>query len=198
MRRSSWFRPKLSPTENETAVWYCDQNNEEDATDSDVDTIKNFLENEEENEDDCDTSLSSASFLSLSMPRLTKEIIIDSDADATDGSISSYFGTLPKATRRLFRSDLYLNKSETNLRQHKLPDNWLQEDVFDPGLFGLLENPGVLRMDFDDYPDSVFESMEQSNVEEEGDFMDADEEKSSIVSTFVKSLTFPLDRVILL
>ena len=28
--------------------------------------------------------------------------------------------------------------------------------MFDPGMFGLLENPGVLRMEFDDYPDTCY------------------------------------------
>ena len=61
--------------------------------------------------------MSSTSFLSLSMPRLSKDdsTVTESLGDVTDGSFSSYFGTLPRATRKLFRSELYLNKSETNL-----------------------------------------------------------------------------------
>ena len=91
-----------------------------------------------------------------------------------------------------------------------LPDNWLRDDVFDPGLFGLLENPGVLRLEFDDYPDSVLnhehdhyddlagnaeEEHEDSPEEEEDDMMmDADDERSLIAESFLES-TLYLDRV---
>jgi len=85
------------------------------------------------------------------------------DQSVTDGSISSYFGTLPRATRRLFQSELSLYKSESNLKLDKykfiLPDDWMDEEKFDPGQYGLVEDPGVLRFEFDDYPDSVYESM---------------------------------------
>lgn len=84
------------------------------------------------------------------------------DESVTDGGLSSYFGTLPKATKRLFKSELNLYKSDSNLRLDKykfvLPDDFKDEDKFDPGLLGLVEDPGVMRFEFDDYPDSVYES----------------------------------------
>ena len=88
------------------------------------------------------------------------------DESVTDGGFSSYFGTLPKATKRLFKSELSLYKSDSNLRLDKikfsLPENWRDEEMFDPGQFGLLDDPGVLRLDFDDYPDSVFSDVVDS------------------------------------
>lgn len=84
----------------------------------------------------------------------------------TDGSFSSYF-SLP---RRLFRSEANLHKSDTQgtLRAERnkvlLPPDWQDEEKLDPGLFGLLEDPGVLRLDFSDYPDSVFEAEEAEDV----------------------------------
>ena len=95
---------------------------------------------------------------STSLPRLPRVEEPFNSGDVTDGSFSSYFGTLPRATRKLFQSEYYLNKwdSNTKLDRVVLPDNWRDEDTFDPGVFGLLDNPGVLRTDFDDYPESVY------------------------------------------
>jgi len=88
------------------------------------------------------------------------------DESVTDGGFSSYFGTLPKATKRLFKSELSLYKSDSNLRLDKikfsLAENWRDEEIFDPGQFGLLDDPGVLRLDFDDYPDSVYDHVVDS------------------------------------
>ena len=41
------------------------------------------------------------------------------------------------------------------------------EDKLEPGLFGLIEDPGVLRLNFDDYPDSVYDIAE--NAEDHSD-----------------------------
>ena len=73
----------------------------------------------------------------------------------TDGSLHSYL-SLP---RRLFRSELNLYKSSS---QATLAPDWREEDKLDPGLFGLLDDPGVLRLDFDDYPDSVYVTEEEN------------------------------------
>ena len=173
---ASWLR-NSTPSLMETAVWYC-----EDPGDSNTDavsvtsTIRDF-ETDDELEEEEDEMLADNSvapprlgFLSSSLPRLHKDddtspLLYD---DATDGSFSSYFGTLPRATRKLFKSELYLSKSESQLNKERpkfvLPDNWRDDDMFDPGQFGLLDIPGVLRMDFDDYPDEV-----TGNKEEEGD-----------------------------
>ena len=55
---------------------------------------------------------------------------------------------------------IYLHKSDSNLKLDKIkftfPENWRDEEMFDPRQFGLLDDPGVLRLDFDDYSDSVF------------------------------------------
>ena len=158
----------------ETAVWYF-----EDPGDSNTDavsvtsTIRDF-ETDDEFEEDEDEMLADNSvapprlgFLSSSLPRLHKDDDTSPllDDDATDGSFfgpfleGSYFGTLPRATRKLFKAELYLSKSESQLHKERtkfvLPDNWRDDDIFDPGQFGLLDIPGVLRMDFDDYPDEV-------------------------------------------
>lgn len=173
---ASWIR-NSTPISLETAVWYCD-NQEDSSADavSVTSTIRDFETDEEfeEEEDDmlADNSVAPPrlGFLSSSLPRLHKDgdtspLLYD---DATDGSFSSYFGTLPRATRKLFKPELYLSKSESQLNKDRLkfvlPDNWRDDDVFDPGQFGLIDNPGVLRMDFDDYPDAV-----TGNKEEEGD-----------------------------
>ena len=170
-------------------MWYCD-NQEDSSADavSVTSTIRDFETDEEfeEEEDDmlADNSVAPPrlGFLSSSLPRLykggdTSPLLYD---DATDGSLSSYFGTLPRATRKLFKPELYLSKSESQLNKDRLkfvlPDNWRDDDVFDPGQFGLIDNPGVLRMDFDDYPDAV-----TGNKEEEGD---------SSVSTTIYYSTF--------
>ena len=98
------------------------------------------------------------------------EETLKDDESVTDGGLSSYFGTLPKATKRLFKSDLNLYKSDSNLRLDKLkvalPEDWFEDDKFDPGLFGLLEDPGVLRLEFDDYPDTVWQN--NPNIENIG------------------------------
>ena len=83
-----------------------------------------------------------------------------------DGSFSSYF-SLP---RRLFRSEANLHKTESQaaLRSERnkvqLASDWQDEDKLEPGLFGLLEDPGVLRLDFSDYPESVFETQEVEDM----------------------------------
>ena len=155
-------------------MWYC-----EDPGDSNTDTVSvtstiRDFETDDEFEEDEDEMLADNSvapprlgFLSSSLPRLHKDDDTSPllDDDATDGSFfgpfleGSYFGTLPRATRKLFKSELYLSKSESQLHKERtkfvLPDNWRDDDIFDPGQFGLLDIPGVLRMDFDDYPDEV-------------------------------------------
>ena len=163
-------------------MWYCDDPGDSSTdTVSVTSTIRDFETDEEEEEEDdmiADNSVTPPrlGFLSVSLPRLHKDddtsaLLYD---DATDGSFSSYFGTLPRATRKLFKSELYLNKSESQLNKEKLkfvlPDNWRDEESFDPGLFGLLDNPGVLRMDFDDYPDEV----QGNNAEEKDEPMVSD------------------------
>ena len=163
-------------------MWYFEA--QEDASTDTVSltsTIRDFETDEElEDEDDliADNSVASPKLraLSSSLPRLhirdedTSPLL---DDDATDGSFSSYFGTLPRATRKLFKSELYLYKSESQLNKEKarllLPDNWRDDEVFDPGQFGLLDNPGVIRMDFDDYPDSVWGDMEEFDDTTAGD-----------------------------
>lgn len=182
---ASWLR-NSTPSVSETAVWYFDEPGDSSTdTVSVTSTIRDFETDEEfeEEEDDmiADNSVASPSFgfLSVSLPRLNKSddtspLLYD---DATDGSFSSYFGTLPRATRKLFKSELYLSKSESQLNKDKLkfllPDNWRDDDIFDPGQFGLLDNPGVLRMDFDDYPDAV------TGVREEEEVMEEDSEVSN-------------------
>ena len=174
---ASWIR-NSTPSSLETAVWYCDNQGDSSADAVSVtSTIRDFETDEEFEEEDDDDMLADNSvapprlgFLSSSLPRLHKDgdtspLLYD---DVTDGTFSSYFGTLPRATRKLFKPELYLSKSESQLNKDRqkfvLPDNWRDDDVFDPGQFGLLDNPGVLRMDFDDYPDVVM-----GNKEEEGD-----------------------------
>ena len=43
--------------------------------------------------------------------------------------------------------------------------NWREDECFDPGMFGLLDNPGVLRMDFDDYPETIY-TLEVSEIDD--------------------------------
>ena len=128
-RRSTGTWLRTPKDGEETAIWYLDDDGNE--------------EDESVFEDSQDT--------------------LKDDESVTDGSLSSYFGTLPRATKRLFKSELSLYKSDSNLKLDKykflLPDDWIDEDKFDPGQFGLVEDPGVLRFEFDDYPDSVYESM---------------------------------------
>ena len=50
-----------------------------------------------------------------------------------------------------------------------LPPDWREEEEFQPGLWGALEQPGVLSLPFTDYPDTVFhpsQSVGQENVEQ--------------------------------
>ena len=153
--------------QEETAVWYFDK----DGGDSESETIKNF-----DFGDDSITDMSTTSSIysymssSTSLPRLPRVEEPLNTGDVTDGSISSYFGTLPRATRKLFQSEYYLNKwdSNTKLDRVVLPDNWRDDDTFDPGVFGLLDNPGVLRIEFDDYPESVYSQPmdEEDGIEE--------------------------------
>ena len=112
-----------------------------------------------------DTSLTSKSG---TLPRRWKPPVSESveGLSVTDGSFSSYF-SLP---RRLFRSEVNLHKadSQATLRSERskvqLQSDWQEEDKLEPGLFGLLEDPGVLRLEFSDYPDSVFETEEAQDI----------------------------------
>ena len=203
---ASWLR-NSTPSVSETAVWYFDEPGDSSTdTVSVTSTIRDFETDEEfeEEEDDmiADNSVASPSygFLSVSLPRLhksddTSPLLYD---DTTDGSFSSYFGTLPRATRKLFKSELYLSKSESQLNKDKLkfllPDNWRDDNVFDPGQFGLLDNPGVLRMDFDDYPDAV-----TGDREEEEEVMEEDSSVSnySLTGALGKTMTMSDLRVVL-
>ena len=111
--RASWLSYPSSQSVEETAVWYYDGDQGGDSF-SVTDTIRDF----EEDTDDEDSVVSPPrhSYLSASMPRLPKAEPQEYE-DAPDGSFSSYLGTLPRATRKLFRSELNLYKSDNQLKQ---------------------------------------------------------------------------------
>ena len=164
---SSWLRSPL-PKREETAsaVWYFNNYQEDAVFDDDVSSIDQSIDFSLA---DTDTTMSTTSSVFGTLPRGRKQRMEDSidGHSLLDGSLHSYF-SLP---RRLFRSDvnLYKSGSQANLRADKnkvlLPHDWQDEDKLEPGLFGLLEDPGVLRLDFTDYPDSVY-------VTDTGDHMD--------------------------
>merc|ERR1712192_302430 len=78
---------------------------------------------------------------------------------SSSSSPSSYLATMPRVTRRLFRSEANLPRAvstpKLNDRQPPRPD--INEDNFDPATIGLESNPGIVRFEFRDYPDSVFD-----------------------------------------
>jgi len=97
--------------------------------------------------------------------------------------------TLPKATKHslsISRSAKYSVSSSTLPRSSKKPstkehgssaalDKFLfllpdqnSEDEFEPEKFGLFSDPGVIRFEFDDYPDTVLEIPKEMLEEEEG------------------------------
>ena len=99
-------------------MWYCDGDSGAQGGDSFsvTDTIRDF--EEDTNDEEPVVSPPRHSYLSASMPRLPKAEPQEYD-DAPDGSFSSYLGTLPRATRKLFRSELNLYKSDNQLKQER-------------------------------------------------------------------------------
>ena len=94
-------------------MWYYDGDQGGDSF-SVTDTIRDF---EEDTDDEEPVVIPPRhSYLSASMPRLPKAEPQEYE-DAPDGSFSSYLGTLPRATRKLFRSELNLYKSDNQLKQ---------------------------------------------------------------------------------
>ena len=156
-----------------------------------------------------DTSMSSLASVDTSMrsisgtlPRRWKPPVTESveGLSVTDGSFSSYF-SLP---RRLFRSEVNLHKadSQATLRSERskvqLQPDWQEEDKLEPGLFGLLEDPGVLRLEFSDYPDSVFETEDLRHnqdithnskdwIRKSYDELDVDSNRTEIIYNRVRS-----------
>merc|ERR1712192_55966 len=87
---------------------------------------------------------------------------------SSSSSPSSYLATLPRVTRRLFRSEANLPRAvstpKLNDRQPPRPD--INEDNFDPATIGLESNPGIVRFEFRDYPDSVFDlTTDNTNIQ---------------------------------
>jgi len=87
---------------------------------------------------------------------------------SSSSSPSSYLATLPRVTRKLFRSEANLPRAvstpKLNDRQPPRPD--INEDNFDPATIGLESNPGIVRFEFRDYPESVFDlTMENTNIQ---------------------------------
>ena len=134
-------------------TWYDD---DQSVTQSESETIRDFSF-----DDDISSIYSGSSSTISTLSRAASDDMLN---DVTDSSFTSFtFGTLPRVTRKLFRSEIQLNRSTGNLNKidkdkatFNLPHNWQDDDMFDPGMFGLLENPGVLRMEFDDYPDTCY------------------------------------------
>merc|ERR1712192_89347 len=87
---------------------------------------------------------------------------------SSSSSPSSYLATLPRVTRRLFRSEANLPRAvstpKLNDRHPPRPD--INEDNFDPATIGLESNPGIVRFEFRDYPDSVFDlTTDNTNIQ---------------------------------
>ena len=146
--RTSWLRSPLLKKDETSTVWYNDQENMIDDKVSSIDQSDNLSMEYTE------TSLASV-FGTLTRGRKPPASKSES---VTDGYFNSYF-SLP---RRLFKSELNLYNSprQVTLRCDKglpvLASGFTQEENLDPGYFGLIDDPGVLRIDFDDYPDSVY------------------------------------------
>ena len=167
---SSWLRSSLSKKRAESAVWYFNNYQDDSVFDDDDQDLSSIAS--------ADTSMSSLASVDTSMtsisgtlpPRWKSPVYESVEAveglSVPDGSFSSYF-SLP---RRLFRSEANLHKSESQaaLRSERnkvqLASDWQDEDKLEPGVFGLLEDPGVLRLDFSDYPESVFETQEVEDM----------------------------------
>jgi len=87
---------------------------------------------------------------------------------SSSSSPSSYLATLPRVTRRLFRSEANLPRAvstpKLNDRHPPRPD--INEDNFDPATIGLESNPGIVRFEFRDYPESVFDlTTDNTNIQ---------------------------------
>ena len=150
LSETSWLRyPLLKKEDTASTVWYNDQGDlmlDDNVSSTDQSDNLSMAYTE--------TSLSSV-FGKLTRGRKPPASKSES---VTDGYFNSYF-SLP---RRLFKSELNLYNSsrQATLRCDEglpvLASGFSKEENLDPGFFGLIDDPGVLRLHFDDYPDSVY------------------------------------------
>merc|ERR1712106_1085307 len=104
-----------------------------------------------------------------------KEFSSDSDDadsegyDALDGFSFKMLKNISSSIATQLKLEISSSKSSSESSLNEIPDSESEsgsEDSFNPELFGLMDNPGVLRFDSLDYPLTVIEDCDDEDNED--------------------------------